>query len=278
MTMRTMMWLLLALSVPVLQVRLSAQVLLSPNQLDQLVASVALYPDTLLAQVLAAATYPEQIPEAAQWADGHSYLQGDALAQAISEDNLPWDPSVLALLPFPSVLDRMASDMPWTRQLGDAVLSQRADVMDAVQRERQTARNFGYLLDTAQYRVVVSAPGIIEILPTNPAIYYVPVYDPLVVFSRRRVGGAAAITFGPRVTIGAAFAPLGWRDSHFSWPAHTLFLNNHPWIRTRENRATYTHPYAVPHRPAEPRVEHHELRPTHEPRREEPRREEERRR
>jgi hypothetical protein len=32
------------------------------------------------------------------------------LAAAIQEDHLTWDPSIFALLPFPSVLDMMASD------------------------------------------------------------------------------------------------------------------------------------------------------------------------
>jgi hypothetical protein len=49
---------------------------------------------------------------------------------------------VLALLPFPSVLDMMARDMVWTEQLGNAVLTQRADVMDAVQRMRRKAESY----------------------------------------------------------------------------------------------------------------------------------------
>src|SRR5579862_741429 len=81
-----------------------------PGELDRLVQRVALYPDALLAQVLSAATFSDQIPDAARWADQHHYLTGDALARAISEDQLPWDPSVQALLPFPTVLDMMASD------------------------------------------------------------------------------------------------------------------------------------------------------------------------
>jgi len=89
----------------------SAPPTFSPEQLDQLVARIALYPDPLLAQLLAAATYPDQIPDAADWADQHHYLQGQDLANAIYDDQLPWDPSVQALLPFPSVLDMMASDM-----------------------------------------------------------------------------------------------------------------------------------------------------------------------
>jgi len=77
----------------------------TPEQLDKLVARIALYPDSLLAQVLVAATYPDQIPDAARWADQHHYLTGQALANAIQADHLPWDPSVQALLPFPSVLE-----------------------------------------------------------------------------------------------------------------------------------------------------------------------------
>src|ERR1700694_6022454 len=75
-----------------------------PQQMDGLVSRVALYPDPLLAQVLAAATFSDQIPDAARWADQHHYLTGDVLARDIQEDQLPWDPSVQALLPFPSVL------------------------------------------------------------------------------------------------------------------------------------------------------------------------------
>src|SRR6202451_2347503 len=105
--------------------------MLPPPELDHLVSRIALYPDPLLAQILAAATYSNDIPDAARWADQHHYLTGDALANAISGDQLPWDPSVQAMLPFPSVLDMMASDMNWTRQLGDAFLGQQQEVMEA---------------------------------------------------------------------------------------------------------------------------------------------------
>ena len=83
-----------------------------PQQLDAMVSRVALYPDPLLAQILTASTFSMQIPDAAGWARAHSYLNGngDALAHAIQEDNLPWDPSVIALLPFPTVLDMMSGE------------------------------------------------------------------------------------------------------------------------------------------------------------------------
>ena len=152
-----------------------------PKELDKLVSRIALYPDPLLAQILAGATYPDQIPDAAKWADEHHYLSGDDLARAITEDHLTWDPSVQALLPFPSVLDMMASDMNWTAELGNAFLAQQQDVMDAVQRMRKKARDYGYLKSNGQ--VVVAGGPYVTILPVNPAFVCVPVYDPLIVFA-----------------------------------------------------------------------------------------------
>ena len=145
-------------------------------------ARIALYPDPLLANILTASTYWTEIPEAAAWADQHSYLKGDALAQAMQADHLQWDPSVMALLPFPSVLDMMARDPAWTQQLGNAVLTQDADVMDAVQRMRQRAMSYGYLTPNG-YMNVISSGGYIQILPVDPNVIYVPYYDPVVVFA-----------------------------------------------------------------------------------------------
>src|SRR3984893_16590369 len=155
-------------------------------QLEQLVSRIALYPDPLVAQILAGATYPDQIPDAARWADQHHYLNGQALADAIQGDQLPWDPSVQALLPFPSVLEMMASDMNWTTDLGNAFLAQQQDVMDAVQRERRKAQSFGYLRNNGQ--VVVSGGPYITIMPVNPGYVVVPYYDPRVVFFAPRPG------------------------------------------------------------------------------------------
>ena len=154
--------------------------LLGPQQLDNLVERIALYPDPLLAQVLTGSTYWNETTDAATWANQHSYLRADELSRAMYEDNLPFDPSVLALIPFPSVLDMMARDPGWTQALGNAVLSQRPDVMDAVQRMRQKALDDGYLQSNAQDRVVVAGPGDIEILPVNPGYVYVPYYNPAV--------------------------------------------------------------------------------------------------
>jgi hypothetical protein len=218
---------------------------LPPPQLDQLTARIALYPDPLVAQILAAATYPDQIGPAATWSDQHHYLTGQALADAIQADQLPWDPSVQALLPFPSVLEMMASDMNWTTEIGNAFLAQQPDVMDAIQRNRRKARDFGYLRSNAQ--VVVGGGPYITIMPVNPGFIVVPYYDPAVVFYPPRPGFAvgAAISFRFGITIGAFFRPWGWGPGfgHFDWGGHAVFINNHPWGRTWANRLTYAHPY-----------------------------------
>src|ERR1700731_2920608 len=152
----------------------------APDQLDQLVSRIALYPDPLLAQILAAATFPDQIPDAARWADQHHYLTGQPLADAIQADQLPWDPSVQALLPFPTVLGMMASDMPWTTAIGDAFLAQQQDVMDAVQSERRKAYQYGYLRTNPQ--IVVTNGPYIAIAPVDPGYVVVPYYNPAIVF------------------------------------------------------------------------------------------------
>jgi Protein of unknown function (DUF3300) len=234
---------------------------LTQAQLDHLVARIALYPDPLLAQIFAASSYWEQIPEASAWANRHSYLTGNALADAIREDNLQWDPSVLALLPFPSVLSMMAQDPIWTQQLGNVVLTDRPAVMDAVQRLRHEAYRYHYLQPTAYYNVVDSA-GDLEILPVNPAYIYVPTYNPLLVFAAPAPGFfvGSAIRLGPAIIIGPAFAPFGWAHPYFGWRAHTIFFDHTPWVRGWENRGYYVHPYAHPYvRRPEPRVEHHQF-------------------
>jgi hypothetical protein len=233
-----------------------------PEELDRMVSRVALYPDPLLAQALAAATFPDQIPDAARWADQHHYLSGDGLAQAIQSDQLPWDPSVQALLPFPSVLDMMARDMDWTNNLGNAFLAQQQDVMDAVQRMRRRARDYGYLRTGPQ--IVVGGGPYITILPARPEFVVVPYYDPAVVYVAPRPGFfvGAGISFRFGVALGPVFRPWGWGYNRIGWDNRVVFVNNARWGRTWVNRTTYVHPYTI-RREAPVRAadwhDHHEL-------------------
>ncbi len=216
-----------------------------PAEMDRIVSPVALYPDPLLAQTLAAATFPRDISEAERWADDHHYMSGAQLTDAIAADRLPWDPSIQALLPFPSVLDMMASDMPWTEELGNAFLADRTGVMDAVQRMRQRAWSSGYLRSSAT--VIVHDAPYVEILPVDPSLIVVPYYDPAIVFAPGRVfmrGGG--IVWGPGIRLGVSFGPWGWGTTRFAWATHAVIINNAPWGRTWANRTVYVHPYAVP--------------------------------
>ena len=114
------------------------QPLLKAPELDQLVAPIALYPDPLLSEVLIAATYPLEVVQADRWAKSNKTLKGDALAGALAKQS--WDDSVKSLVQVPTVLAMMAEQLDWTQKLGDAMLAQQADVMDAIQRLRTRAQ------------------------------------------------------------------------------------------------------------------------------------------
>jgi hypothetical protein len=135
----------------------ASEQLLSPEQLDTLVAPVALYPDALLSQVLVAATYPLEIAEVGQWLQQNRNLQGPQLVDAARQQN--WDPSIQALVVFPDVISRLNADIRWTTDLGNAFLSQQADVMNAVQRMRAQAMAAGKLHSNEQETVTTEMQG-----------------------------------------------------------------------------------------------------------------------
>jgi hypothetical protein len=129
------------------------QALLKPEQLDALVAPIALYPDALLANVLAASTYPLEVVQADRWVKAGKNLKGEALKVAV--DKQAWDDSVKALASTADVLSMMSDKLDWMKALGDAVLAQQADVMDAVQRLRAKAHARNKLVTDKQQKVSV---------------------------------------------------------------------------------------------------------------------------
>jgi hypothetical protein len=158
---------------------------LSEKQLEQLAAPIALYPDPLLMQVLMASTYPLEVVEAARWSQANSGVAGIALQAAMQQQS--WDPSVKALTAVPQTLQMMSDELDWMQQLGDALLAQQQELMDAIQKLRAEAQAAGNLQSNAQQRVTIEpAPGnvassmqqAIVIQPADPNVYYVPVYDP----------------------------------------------------------------------------------------------------
>jgi hypothetical protein len=218
---------------------------LSPDQLADLVAPIALYPDPLLSQILVACTYPLEVVQAFQWMQHNPGLGGPALTAAAQQQN--WDPSIQALVVFPDVLKRLNDDVTWTTNLGNAFLAQQQDVMDAVQRMRQQAQQAGKLASTPQENVVTQNQGgqpYVEILPTNPDVIYVPVYDPAWIWgpplwypyprwywpSRSVIVGGVGFGFGFGINVGLFFGG-GWNGWggwgwHPGWGNHTVIVNN----------------------------------------------------
>src|SRR5688500_5311032 len=113
------------------------------DQLDALVAPIALYPDPLLSQTLVASTYPLEIVQLQQWLEKNPGLKDKKLVDAISKQ--PWDASIQAMSALPDVVKRLADDIQWTTDLGNAFLAQQSDVMASIQRMRVKAQGTGAL-------------------------------------------------------------------------------------------------------------------------------------
>src|SRR5882757_10322017 len=141
--------------------------LLKPEQLEALVAPIALYPDGLLANVLAASTYPLEVVQADRWLKERKNLKGDALKTEVEKQ--AWDDSVKALTSTADVLSMMSDKLEWTKSLGDAVLAQQPDVMDAIQRLRTKAYDNKKLVTTKQQKVSVQTQENKQVVVIEPA-------------------------------------------------------------------------------------------------------------
>src|SRR5215469_5311805 len=224
---------------------------LGRGELEKLLAPIALYPDDLVAQILTASTYPIEVVEAERWLSAHPNIHGDALQDAMQQQ--PWDASIKGLTAVPQVLSMMNDKLEWTQQLGEAFLAQADGVSYAIQQLRLRAQANGNLKSSDKIRVSTMAPpeppppmgpppvGVdpemlppppppeyIMIEPVDPGVYYVPIYDPDVVYgpwlwpSYRPfywyppgyVVGAAVIGFGVGFFVGSAL----W--CHYNWGWH----------------------------------------------------------
>jgi hypothetical protein len=220
------------------------------DQLDSLVAPIALYPDPLLAQVLAASTYPLEIIQLQQFLTKNTDLKDKALADAVMKQ--PWDPSVQALAPLPDVVKRLADDIQWTTDLGNAFLAQESDVMDAVQRMRMKAEKTGNLKSSDQVKVetkVVESKTVVVIEQANPQVIYVPSYNPTVVYGPPvypyppiyypppgYYAAGMAISFGIGVAMGAAWGWGGGWGWNCGWGRNNVNINvNNTYVRNYNN-------------------------------------------
>src|SRR5437667_5363289 len=223
-----------------------------PNgELDSLVAPIALYSDPLLAQTLAASTYPLEIIQLQQWMDRNKNLKGKALADAVAKQ--PWDPSVQGLVEFPDVVQRMAGNVQWTTDLGNAFLAQQSDVMDAVQRMRAKAQGTGNLKTSAQQTVqtktVEGGKQVIVVEPASPDVVYVPSYDPAVVYGPPPAEypyypyaypgyvPGTALAWGAGIALGAAdWGAWGGHWGDCDWNHGDVNINNNNNFNKNVNR------------------------------------------
>ncbi len=148
-------------------------------ELDALLAPIALYPDDVVQLVLDASTAPGEVAEAAKWSRVNRGMTAEDAVRAVQEYS--WRPSVKAMVAYPDLIERMADSPQWTFDLGNAWVAQQAEVMNTVQALRQRAYASGTLRSDAYQTVQASDQGI-AVVPAMPYIYYVPYYDPLVVY------------------------------------------------------------------------------------------------
>ncbi len=151
----------------------------SQAELNQMLAPIALYPDTVLSHILIASTYPLEVVQASRWAQRHRNMEGSAAVSAAEHEG--WDPSVTALVAFPDILERMADDLEWTQDLGEAFLWDEGEVLASVQDLRQRAYEAGTLRTTEHQEVVIDRKTII-VEPRVSEIIYIPYYDTRVVY------------------------------------------------------------------------------------------------
>ena len=147
-------------------------------ELDTLVAPIALFPDPLLAAVLQASVVPLDVVQAARFLD-------DYAKDPTQTPDADWDPAVLGLLAFPTVLKGMNEHLDWVQEMGDAVTQRLPDVQDSIQQVRAEFYAGGVLKSDDKQTVEVDSE-IIRITPVDPNQIFVPVYDPQELVARGR--------------------------------------------------------------------------------------------
>jgi hypothetical protein len=204
----------------------------SASVLDGLLAPVALYPDALLAQMLVCTANPGKVAVLQEWLASNTSLKGTELQDAATKAG--FEPSFVAMALFPQVIDYMAGNIAWTKQLGEAFAADRSAVFASIQRLRAQAQKVGTLKTTAQQEVETkttsSGEQVIVIEPANPQVVYVPQYNPQVVYTQpasttvvikedddsAEAVAAGLIGFTAGIALGAAFdnnyyyGPYGW--------------------------------------------------------------------
>ena len=139
-------------------------------ELDGLVGPIALYPDDLIGIILPGSTYPLEIVQADRY-----------LEKKKTDKDLPvnetWHDSVKSLLNYPDVVKKMSTELDWTSDLGEAVVTDQGAVLEAIQRFRRQVQAAGNLKSDDKQTVIVEQE-IIQVVQANPEVIYVPQYNP----------------------------------------------------------------------------------------------------
>lgn len=85
--------------------------------LEALLAPLVAYPEEVAAHMLVAASYPDQVADAARGVPAQPH----------------WHPSVVALLPYPDVLQRMAESPDWMRDVAWVHVTRQPEVLGTLQ-------------------------------------------------------------------------------------------------------------------------------------------------
>jgi hypothetical protein len=222
-----------------------------PEVLDQLLAPVALYPDALLAQMLLSAADPGRVVQLGVWLRSNAKLKGSELQDAAQKAG--FEPSYVALAPFPQVVEQMAEDTKWTGQVGRAFAADREAVFGSIQRLRSRSKSVGNLKSTPQQTVETktteAGQQVIVIEPANPQVVYVPQYNPQVVYTQPAsttvvvheednddeaiaaglIGFTAGIAIGAAINNNYYYGPYGWHGGGYMY--------NDAWEDYYEDRA-----------------------------------------
>jgi hypothetical protein len=145
----------------------------SPAQgqsMEQLVGRIALYPDDLVAVILPASTNPLQLVQAERFLEQRK-------SNPKLEVSAQWDDAVKTLCNYPDVVKMMSQDLDWTTELGEAVVADTGEVLEAVQAFRRRAQSAGNLKSDDKQKVAVEQE-VITIAPADPQVIYVPQYNP----------------------------------------------------------------------------------------------------
>ncbi len=182
----------------------------------------------MLSSLLPATTFPLDVISAARWLDA----QGGNV-ETVPQDR-GWDGSVQALVQFPDVLKWLNDNLDWLNQMGGAVATQQAEVLQAIQDFRRETKDAGNLSTGGPQIVVKEEPApeapagttVIVIQPTNPQVVYVPTYDPVIVTRPYYGPSRPMLDFTLGFTIGVLGAwawheiGWGWWDSRYRYGYH----------------------------------------------------------